>query len=205
MPALLIGFDPPEEISKEIYRLKSKVKEACGKQQQVDEPPHCTFVVNTFTDINAVDNILKSVCSGFSTLDISIKDIAYFPPEKNKAWMMHAVIEKNIRLQELQKEIIAKTSICRQGCLLCDYLQKNIPDYQYSEEEKKDIGQYGYPYVGKNWEAHISIAILDKKAFDKIGNDLIGTAFQHKFKLKEITLFIYTDKWVPYKVYELGK
>ena len=205
MPALLIGFDPPEEISKEIYRLKSRVKEACGQQQQVDEPPHCTFVVNNFTDIKAVDDILKSVCLGFSPLDISIKNITYFPPEKNKAWMMHAAIEKNVKLQGLQNEIIAKTSAYRQGCLLCNYLQKNIPDYRYSKEEKKDIGQYGYPYVGKNWQAHISVAILDENAFRKIGNELTGTAFQHKFKLKEITLFIYADKWVPYKTYKLGR
>jgi len=205
MPALLIGFDPPGEVCKEIYRLKSRVKEACGQQQQVDEPPHCTFVVNNFSDIKAVDDILKSVCLGFSPLDISMKNITYFPPEKNKAWMVHAAIERNIRLQELQKEVIDKTSAFRQGCLLCDYLQRNIPDYQYSEEEKKDIQQYGYPYVGANWQAHISVAILDEGAFKKIGKELTGTAFQHKFKLKEITLFIYTDKWVPYKTYKLCK
>lgn len=205
MQALLIGIDPPEKIRKEIYRLKNKVIDSCGYQQQINEPPHCTFVVNNFTDIDSVSDVLENISGDFSTFDLNVQNIRYFPPKQSETWMVYAAIKKNKTLQELQRRVVVETSKYRKGCLLCDYLKKHISKHQYTDEETRNIKRFGFLYVGTNWQPHISIAILDEEAFRKIGEEIIKTDFRYTFKLKKMTLFTYKDKWVPYKTYKLSK
>ena len=205
MQSLLIGIDLPKKIQKEIYKLKKKVIKASDHQLQVDEPPHLTFVVNNFIDINPIDNVLEAISDSFSPFQINIEGISYFPQKKSGAWMIHATIQKNKILQKLQKNIVVETSRYRRGCLLCNYLRKNIPNYQCENKETKNIKKFGFPYVGDNWKPHISLTILDEEAFKKIGKELIKTNFKYIFKLEKIILYIYKNKWIPYKTYKLNK
>jgi len=204
MPALMIGADPPEEISKEIYGLKEKVIDICGSQQQADEPPHMTFVVNNFSSAEAVDRYLEMIARRFNPFNVVVNGITHFPHEKSGTYMLHAVIEKSHELQLLQEEIVADTSEFRQGSLLREYLEQNIPDYKYEDKELENIKKWGYPYVGENWEPHITIAILEPECCEKI-KEIEETGFRYEFPLNEFTLFSYLRVWKPEKRYKLGK
>ena len=118
--------------------------------------------------------------------------------------MVHAGFLRNDALNQLQRLIVEKTSKYRDGCLLCDYLKNNVPKYKYTEEEKRNVGLFGFPYVGDSWEPHISVSILDETSFNKIGNDLTNTKVECAFKMDKITLFVHEGNWVPFKTYKLG-
>src|SRR3989338_4008412 len=102
MKTLLIGIDPPEEIAKEIKKLKKRVLEVCGEQQLVHEFPHATFLINRFTDGNRVNDALDSIASESKPIDLEIDGIKYFPPEQSGTWMIHAAIKKAVGLENLQ-------------------------------------------------------------------------------------------------------
>jgi hypothetical protein len=204
MTAFLIGIDPPSEVKRDIYRLKNRVIEACGHQQQVDEPPHCTFVVNNFTSLEDVDRALRKTVRNSSPFDVNMSGVAYFPPEQSGTYMIHAGIGRSKELQNLQIKVVSETAGFRNGCLLREYLEKNVPKYRYTKTELANIKNLGYPYVGGNWSPHISIAILDPKAFEKIGKELIGTKLDYRFPLENVTLFAYDNKWKPFRNYKLG-
>ena len=201
VPAYLIGIDPPEDLKKEIYRLKNRVLEVCGEQQQVNEPPHCTFVVNNFSGEKEIDETLRKLVQGISPFYVDVNGITYFPPEQSGFYMVHASIRKTGELEKLQKRIVTDTSGFRQGSLLQEYLKTNVPAYKCMPEELANLERYGFPYVGKNWKPHISIAILDTEAFDKVGEELTKTELNYRFFLREIVLFGYENKWKPLRTY----
>lgn len=205
MQSLLIGIDPPENVKKEIYRLKSRVVKFCGSQQQVNEPPHCTFVVNNFTDKDSVDRILERIAKDFHPFDIATDKIAYFPPEDSSGlYMVHFPIQKTKELERLQEKVVIETSKYSCGCLLKEYLQRNVPGYKYTQEELTNIEKYGYLYVGRNLKPHISMAILDPKCFGKIGKEIMSCGLTFQFPFTEVTLFTYDGSWKPYKKFNLG-
>jgi hypothetical protein len=202
MQALLIGLDPPGIIKKEIYRLKNKVIDKCGYQQQVKESPHMTFLVNNFTNIGKVDKVLKKVTRHYSTFNVEVNGITYFHPKKSGTYILYLVVKKSENLERLQKEIVVETYKFSHGCLLQDYLRNNIPGYRYTREERTNIKNYGFPYVGRNWIPHISIAILSSECFKiVVGEDILKTKFQHSFTLKKIDFFKYNQRWHTFKNY----
>ncbi len=205
MPAFMIGINPPEEVRSEIYRLKKRIIERVGYQQQVNEPPHCTLVGNNFSTLADVDNALKNLASEFSPFDVEVNGIACFPPEQSGTYTTYATIRKTKELEDLQRRVVNGTSQFKQGCLLQEYLKRIVPDYKYKPEELDNIKKYGYLYVGENWIPHITIAILSPETFGKIGDKLTKTEIQYTFPLSEITLFTYKDKWHPFKAYKLGE
>jgi len=204
MQALLIGIDPPKEVKNEIYRLKKRVIDTSCYQQQANEHPHCTFVVNNFTSVDEVDEALKEVAGAFSPFDIDVNGVAYFPPEQSGTYMTYAKVTKSKKLEDLQRRVVVDTSRFRQGCLLQEYLKRNVPGYKYKPGELDNIKKYGFLYVGENWSPHISVAILDPEAFEKVGEELIRTDLRYAFPLKAVTLFTYKDKWQPFRTYKLG-
>jgi 2'-5' RNA ligase len=207
MPAFLIGIDPPEVYRRDIVRLKDMIRREAGLQQQLDEPPHCTLVLNNFVELDRVDDALRRIALTYSPMQVELlKEIRYFPPRRSGAYMVHARVRRTPTLRKLQERIVTDTAPARfvKDPLLPRYLRANVPGYQYTGEELANNKRFGYPYVGENWIPHISLGILARPAFRRVWPELEQADAHYEFPLREITLFEYKKRWEPMKRYELS-
>jgi len=203
--AVLVGIDPSREVKREIQKLKNVIRESVGYQLQINEPPHMTFVVNNFNNIQEVERRIDNIAKNFPPFEINIKRIKYFDPKKSSSkYIIYAEVEKSRFLSDLQKRILVETAPYRRGCLLKDFLEKNLSCYRYDSSELRNIDLYGYPYAGTNWNPHLTVAILENEAFKKIRKQIIKDHLGFCFLCREITMFSYSEKWHPYKKFALG-
>jgi hypothetical protein len=202
MQALLIGINPPKELTEKINSYKSKVKNLCGYQDEIDVPPHLTFVVNNFSDLNSVDEVLKRLVHDYSPFIVDVDGMGYFPQMKKRA--LHAKVAKTPILEELQRRIVIDTARLSQGCLLQEYMRNHNPGFEYIGKEAENVSKYGYPHVGEIWQPHITIAILDEPCFERIGRKLLSEKIKDRFELEYVTCFTYDNNWKPWKNYKLG-
>jgi len=202
MQALLVGINPPKKLNDKICRYKSEVKKLCGYQDEVDVPPHITFVVNNFSNLNSMDRILKGLVHDFSPFVVEVDGMGYFPQMRKRA--LYARVIKTPILEKLQRRIVIDTTKLSQGCLLQEYMRMHNPDFKYISEEAENVNKYGYPYIGEIWQPHVTVAILDESCFESVGRKLLSENIKDRFELEYVTCYTYDNNWKPWKNYKLG-
>ena len=170
MPAYLVGINPPVDVERKVLELKKKVIGACGHAQQVDEPPHMTFVVNDFSDFDSIDNALRNIAGRHKPFEVILRSLEHFPPEKSGSYILHLPAKPSPEMSNLQHDVIDATSKFRRGSMLAGWLKKHAANYNFDEEEKANIERYGYPYVDVNFFPHVTVAILSKDEYSKVSH-----------------------------------
>ncbi len=191
----------PDEVSVEIVNLKRMIGRT-GSHLQIDEPPHITFVVNRFDDSPAFHDSLSSIAKKAKAVEIKIRGFGYLAMGKSHTLVYARVLCPD--LGNLQKEIAMKTSGFRRGSMLDEYLKRNMEGHAYSPEEMSNLMNYGYPYIGRNWMPHITLAIARNRSIPEIRSMLGAVDLDKTITADRITLFEYRNGWVPAKHYKLN-
>ena len=205
MVIALIGAKIPAALESEISELKQQVIGKCGFQQQVNEPPHLTFYLGDFPSLSQLRTAIKAAAIEAKPLNVGVNGIGYFPPEQTGMYIIHAIIQKTKMLEQLQMNILEHASPLNSGCKLCEYLEANMPASRLTPEEEANARRFGFPYAGKNWQPHITIAILDRPCFQKLGRGLLQSKITRRFLLDSIAIFSYARKWAPCCEIKLGR
>jgi len=200
-PAYLIGINPPASLASELKALKRMVIEKCGLLPEVGSEPHITLNLNKFPNLELVDKELSKICSTFPPIQIVIDGLSTFP-NIGSTTVVFAYVKPNPALQTLQELISTALAPLRDGEHLREYLKK----HQFTDEQVRASERYGYPYIGKGWQPHMTIAFFDEKQFADFGQSLLNKPLKHKFVVTELTLFSWNsskNNWQPYKIYPL--
>lgn len=206
---LLIGIDPPAEVSKRIRDIKQQISRVSVNQQLVRENPHITMLVNNYTNLEAVSRALEELTQRYSPGNATVEAIRHWPGEENMDFRtLHAPIGVDRHLAKLQQQIAEVTEPYRRGSLLKEYHDENLPDRSFNKQEMANIDLYGYPYIGSTpapWAPHLTVGILDKDAYKKIGEEIMGTQLNGGFDVNKLTLFrgVEGKGLVPHKTFKL--
>lgn len=170
MAVYVITLEPDSILRKKILKIKKGAKMLVGRQHYLTDEPHLTLYVGKFKHISLFDKGLKLLVKGTKKLSnpITIKGWTVFKKDilTKRSTLVCGIGKKDTaNLRKTQKKIIY---------FMQDYQQKGlIKRYQkiYSilkGDEKKSIKKYGFPFVGRIWKPHLTIASFDKQSFDII-------------------------------------
>ncbi len=154
MIKIAVFIKPQKVIKKKILRLKQEVKKKLGPQPYLSHPPHCTlFTINVSKKILRYQKKLNSVTvnSKLSKKISLVKTDIFDNDPITGGKTIFFKIKKNIFLSKLQLNLLNK---------FIKYKKNKIGEKFKFKWMKKNNDNYGYPFVGKYWKPHFTIASL---------------------------------------------
>ena len=184
MIKIAVFIKPQKVIKKKILYLKQDVKKKLGAQPYLAHPPHCTlFTINVSEKILRYKKNLNSVTVDSKlNKEISIikTDIFNNDPITGGKTIFFK-IKKNIFLNKLQAKLLNKFS---------KYKKNKIGEKFKFKWMKKNNDNYGYPFVGKHWKPHFTIASLVNISNDKkFINKFLNIKNKNNEKIKKIYVY----------------
>ena len=152
-----IFIEPKYENLKIIRIWKKLIRKNFKDQKYLNHPPHLTIAVFDFKKkivINDLKNSFKRIRLKKIYLRILKSSIFYNDPITNGD-TLHFVVKKNKELTNLQKKILKKSTEYS-GLIM---RKKKLKDKKFNSNLKK----FGYPFTGKEWLPHFTIASIKGK------------------------------------------
>jgi 2'-5' RNA ligase len=188
---IAIFIEPSSKDLKSISKWKNLIKENFGDQTYLDHPAHSTLAL-----FNLKKKIDKSFFEKFKNkisllkkfnIIISKPNIFYNDPI-SKGDTLHYSIKTNKKLINLQMIILN----------LFKKIEKNILKDQVYDNSKfnKNYKKYGFPFVGKDWIPHFTIASIKSNTENKekfIKKFLIDKILYKSFEVKFISIWLITS------------
>ena len=176
-----IFIEPPKKNSYFIYNWKKIIKKNFGYQKYLTHPVHSTLAVFKFKKKikKSFYKILYkniSSCKKFS-LNITRPEIFYNDPI-TKGDTLYFGIKNNKHLLNLQKKILNQFQKINHNIIK----NEKFKNKKYNTNYKK----YGFPFVGKDWIPHFTVASIKSKS--EIKNKLFKKFLSQKFSKKSFSI-----------------
>jgi hypothetical protein len=153
MAEYFFALIPEKRLYDKILEAKSWVMRRYGRQTYLSDLPHLTLYVFSATRAPKPGELgadrMKKIRATISGWQLFLADRV-----TAKSTIGFAV-EKRPALENAQLKCVRSAK----GIISGSPARYN--HIQFSEIEKKNMEDYGYPYVGKNWIAHLSLCSLD--------------------------------------------
>ena len=185
MIKIAVFISPKKKIKKKILSLKKIVRSDFGYQPYLLHPPHCTiFTMNVSKNILKKKNKLRKIkINPILKNIITIKKTGLFSNDPiTGGQTIYFEITKNSFLNTLQLELLKLFNKFRDN--------KIKTNFKFNWMIKNN-NKYGYPFVGKNWVPHFTIASLtnlNKK------NKFIKNFLNKKIMSRELVNKVYIYK-----------
>jgi|GEM_PF-3717210 len=192
----LVGFQLSGDLMDEVNKMKQEVISECGMQSLVDDVPHCTLNLNQFDKIEKVDEEIKKAVESFPVFEIFVDGLGSFDNE-----VIFLKVLPSDLLTKLQEKIAKSVASFHIG----EHCRETQPRLNLTSGQISNSEKFGFPYVGKTWVPHITIAVLKKECFTKLGKKLLKRVIKRNFLLDKIILYEWSDGWKLFRVYELKR
>jgi len=185
MIKIAVFINPKGKVKKKILNFKKIVKNNFGYQLYLSHPPHCTiFTMNVSKSILKSKNKLKNIkIKPFIKNVLVVKKTGLFLNDPiTNGQTIYFKINKNSFLNTLQLELLK---------LFNKFKNNKIKTKFKLAWMNKNNNKYGYPFVGKNWLPHFTIASfanLNKK------NKFIKNFLNKKIIYRELINKVYIYK-----------
>ena len=185
MIKIAVFINPKGKVKKKILNFKKIVKNNFGYQLYLSHQPHCTiFTMNVSKSILKSKNKLKNIkIKPFIKNVLVVKKTGLFLNDPiTNGQTIYFKINKNSFLNTLQLELLK---------LFNKFKNNKIKTKFKLAWMNKNNNKYGYPFVGKNWLPHFTIASfanLNKK------NKFIKNFLNKKIIYRELINKVYIYK-----------
>jgi hypothetical protein len=195
-------FEPEKCLYDLISELKERAKAIAGPQQYLDDPPHLTFYLASFEEDFAIhreapDKINKTIArlraEGIDRR-IELIDWLVFPsdPITRKETLACKIADQDKdKLRKIQTELVMQLDKYRAAVTPKRYSEAYE---RLSPEMKRNVDQYGYPFVGKIWEPHFSIASFEPSSFEKVKKKIYNNCPKGHFNLERVVAYLLSDE-----------
>tara|TARA_B100001964_G_C14026829_1_gene506441 strand:+ start:86 stop:697 length:612 start_codon:yes stop_codon:yes gene_type:complete len=194
MHKIAILIIPPRNLNNIVLYYKKIVKKKFNNQKYLSHPVHLTLFAGYVENYSSVQNhfLLKKIKNKFKkTFDISIeKKEIFFNDIFTGGNTMVFSVKKNNNLLKIQKNILFE---------LKPYLVNNILNIKNLKNisMRKNYEQFGFPFVGKNWIPHFTVASINKRhKTDLFFKNFLKNKIDNKnYKIIKISFFkVYKNK-----------
>ena len=189
----VITLGPDMVLCRKIRNLKSEAKDLVGDQVFINDPPHLTLYIGYFDDFQEFNKELVSAAKkikGHLKGGVVIDDWMVFKGDMitNKQTLACNIAKNAAKsLEKVQKEVVPIMKRYRKKMVSGRYSQ--VYDV-LGNAEKKNIDKYGFPFVGRVWKPHISIASFDNPAFAKVWERFKNKCPKGKYCLDSLNVYI---------------
>tara|TARA_Y100000389_G_scaffold204564_1_gene258011 strand:- start:1907 stop:2512 length:606 start_codon:yes stop_codon:yes gene_type:complete len=181
--AAFINFNKTFE--NKVLLQKRKIKKLFGKQIYLDHPVHLTLFTLNIEKITSLRNIYnKKKINYKKKLEIKVNSTGIFTndPLTNGHTLFYG-LKKNLLLKSIQMKHLQKINN------KIKVLKKKSNEFK-SPILKKNYNKYGFPFAGKIWIPHITVASLkkidEKHVFIK---NFLKIKIDHKILIKNIEFY----------------
>lgn len=153
------SLQPDKTVCAFLKNCKQTALSLAGEQKYINDEPHLTLYLNKFHNIN---NLIKELNNSFSfpKLEITLNGwkTFYNDPLTGGHTLVISFDNESLEiLRDIQKRLIN---------IVCKYRIENILDRykvstNFTKSMKESIMLYGFPFVGKIWEGHFTVASFD--------------------------------------------
>ena len=153
---IAIFIEPNYKLNINILYWKKIIKKDIGNQIYLNHPPHLTLFTLNIKKLTCTNFLnIKKLIGQYKSFKIKIKEASSFTNDPiTKGQTLHYSLNKNIKLQVLQKKLLH---------LFKDFRLAGLKKNDLKGAMKTNYKKYGYPFCGKNWVPHFTIASIKKK------------------------------------------
>ncbi len=171
---MLLALEPDESLAVRIRAYKRRVETLIGEQPLVDQPPHMTMYLASFSSPNEVQQVAGRVAEGWTAPRVEIIGWHVFyddPLSGNNTLVCDVAPAAADPLRELQCEMIDHLAPLRDVPACAKRLSRITPSL--SEDQTRCARSFGYPYVGPGWHPHLTIAAIRPELWPRIEAELL--------------------------------
>jgi hypothetical protein len=174
MEERFFGLEPSPPLADFIRGCKARVFEAVGPQPYLADAPHLTLYVGSF---DREPELLRVIGELVPTAPVGVDIRGWETFRNDPVTGGHTLVLElgprgTERLRDLQARVVAAANPFRAPGILPRYRDPT----RYSPEMIESLAFYGFPFVGKIWRAHLTIASLAPAAYAAIAPALLALA-----------------------------
>jgi len=181
--SLAVFILPMGSLVNDLVSWKERIKNELPGQPYTSHPPHMTLI-NTEL-INEKDGVIaiSAIISSIKPFQISVKRKNIFWDDSfTKGHTLFFEVEYNDALFELQKSLAIALKPFKKKVSPPNYL---IEDNVILESFKT----YGFPFIGRHWKPHFSVASLKTEKTDPIIKDFLSKTSQYNFTVDQFSIW----------------
>lgn len=169
--SVLISVNLPPETVGRVQSVRKGLGKITGNNlYNGPQNPHITMHINSFYDVNEINQKVGEVVKNYGALDARVEGIhTYSNDVTNGGNTIVYRVEKNKALSDLQKAIVEEVAPHRSPGQE-RYLRNQ--GNGYTSEQENNMKKFGYPYGPDNWDFHCSAASVSNEDFPKVQNCL---------------------------------
>lgn len=176
MPKLttcFLALEPDEKLTSLVLGHKRKVRELVGEQQFLNDPPHSTLYLASYSDTDALASQVAQITDHLSLPVMDLVGWHVFPHDHltGKDTLVCSFTEASKQeIRKLQRQVIEVASPLRDVA----NTRARYDDAwdRLSAEECDSIENWGFPYIGGILQPHVTIASIAQQAWPTVWKEL---------------------------------
>jgi 2'-5' RNA ligase len=187
---IFLSLDPDPTIDALIMRYKAQVRSLVGDQLFLADPPHVTVYLAHFSDRAAVNDVAAELADKFSPPEIEITGWHVFERDQltgNQTLVCQFSDPCIAQLQAIQASVIRRLALLRDSraseARYASRMQALSPVQQHS------VREFGFPFTGKQWHPHLTIASIRPNDWPIVADRLLGDAPQTTGSFSSLTVY----------------
>lgn len=187
-----VSLEPDAHLSALVIEYKRRVRQLVGDQLYLSDPPHTTLYLAAFDDLEAASGALSRVASQIAAIGVSLEGWQVFENDAltgNNTLVCQFSHASRRGAQAIQKQVIHALAPLR---------DKRACEARYharweslSAVQQQSVLSCGFPYSGKDWHPHLTIASIRPSDWNLVYSQLkkappIRTGAAFSLKLYEL-------------------
>jgi 2'-5' RNA ligase len=187
-----VSLEPDAHLSALVMEYKRRVRKLAGDQLYLSDPPHTTLYLAPFEDLDVVFGSLSRVASMMPAIGVSLEGWKAFPNDAltgNHTLVCQFSEASRRAAQSVQSAVISALAPLRDKSA-CEARYQDRWE-SLSEVQQQSVLSCGFPYSGKDWHPHLTIASIKRSDWDLVYSALkksppIRTGVAFSLKIYEL-------------------
>ena len=189
MYSYFVALELEEKLGNLVNDQKRVIGNVVGEQKYLSNSPYITLFPLTVRDIEKITEELGKIATSTQKILLKLEDLHIFYNDIRTGGntITYVFSEDSVeKLKQIQLRVIMAVNEFNEK----RFLTKDSEIYgKMSEIEKRNTIKYGYPFIGKNWIPHITLASIEKNRFEEIWSKLKESPIKGQFLIESINLY----------------
>jgi 2'-5' RNA ligase len=188
--AMFIALKPDAELGARIDAYKNETRDLVGDQLYLGDPPHLTVFLSVYPDVDALAARWETIHEGLVAPRVRIVGWKVFdadPLTGNTTLVFEIALEDKMRLRAVQSLLIERVSAWRDPEATRSRFGPRFD--QLSTEQRRQVLDVGFPYIGAGWEPHFTVASIRPADWPKVWESLRSNPPTGEFTCPTLALY----------------
>jgi 2'-5' RNA ligase len=187
---MFLSLDPDPTIGALVLRHKHEVRALVGNQLYLNDPPHVTLYLALFSSRRKVIDLATELVENLTPPEVTISGWHVFERDQ--------LTGNQTLVFQFSPVCIAQLQAVQQSALRClgPERDRRATEARYASRlealspvEQRSIQEFGFPFTGKQWHPHLTIASIQPTAWQRVADCLLSETPRAKGQFDSLTVF----------------